>query len=219
MFLGKLRKSLRDVRKKAARRGTQHWTCNVPAPAPPPGSTFSVPLLVQSASVAAPLFILGPSFLPGTRAPITMQGLAFPLIPSAPLLFSGALGVPRRALGLHRVPQYRQWQERHGPSGHALWWCIYGPSSLANVELEVEQRTRAPELNAVRDARVTAAAPVAGSSHSRTMEQAPLKPRRASSQVASQRSLTPTRGSRPLPASPQDGTSQDVKEVQDISPP
>ena len=59
-------------------------------------------------------------------------------------------------------------------------------------ELGVEQRTRALNLNAVRDARVTAAAPVAGSSHSPTWKQAPLKPRHASSQVTSRRSLTPT---------------------------
>ena len=28
---GKLQKSPRDARQKAAKRGTQHWTCNVPA--------------------------------------------------------------------------------------------------------------------------------------------------------------------------------------------
>ena len=56
----------------------------------------------------------------------------------------------------------------------------------------VEQRTRALNLNAVRDARVTVAAPVAGSSHSHIREQVPLKPRRASSQFTSQRSLTAT---------------------------
>ena len=49
-------------------------------------------------------------------------------------------------------------------------------------ELDVEWRNRALNLNAVRDARV---APVAGSSHSRAREQAPWKPKRSSSQVAS----------------------------------
>ena len=61
-------------------------------------------------------------------------------------------------------------------------------------ELEVEQRTKALNLNAVRDARATAAAPVAGSIRSRTQKQAHLKPKHASSQVASQRSLVPTQG-------------------------
>ena len=28
---GKLRKSLRDARQKSVKRGTQHWSCNVPA--------------------------------------------------------------------------------------------------------------------------------------------------------------------------------------------
>ena len=28
---GKLQKSLRDARQKSVKRGTQHWTCNVPA--------------------------------------------------------------------------------------------------------------------------------------------------------------------------------------------
>ena len=101
-------------------------------------------------------------------------------------------------------------------------------------ELEVEQRTRALNLNAVRDATVTAAAPVAGSSHSCTREHSPLKLKCAmsSSQVAYQRSLAPTQGPpsgikvtstdttktvQPPPASPQDGTSQDVKAmVQDM---
>ena len=103
---------------------------------------------------------------------------------------------------------------------------------LETRELEVERRTRALNLSDIRDARVTAAAPVVGSSHSRTREQTPLKPRRASSQVASQRSLAPTRAPhsgikvtstvttktvKPLPASPQDGTNQDVKAmVQDL---
>ena len=41
-------------------------------------------------------------------------------------------------------------------------------------ELEVEWRTRALNLDAVRDAKVKAAVPVAGSSHSHTQEQAPL---------------------------------------------
>ena len=59
-------------------------------------------------------------------------------------------------------------------------------------ELEVQQMTRTLNLNAVPDARVMTAASVTGSRHSCAKEQAPLKPRRASSQVASQRSLTPS---------------------------
>ena len=62
-------------------------------------------------------------------------------------------------------------------------------------ELEGKRRTRAVNLDAVRDAKVKAAAPVTGSSHSHTQEQAPLKPKCANSQVSSQRSLAPTQGS------------------------
>ena len=77
-----------------------------------------------------------------------------------------------------------------------------------------------------------AAAPLAGSSHSLKQEQAPLKARCASSQVTPQRSWTPTQAPpsrikvtstvttktvKTLPASPQDGTGQDVKAmVQDM---
>ena len=86
--------------------------------------------------------------------------------------------------------------------------------------------TRTLNLNAVRDAEVTTAASVTGSRHSPNREQAPLKHRRASSQVASQRSRTPsgapssgtevistgtTKTVKPPPASPQDKTSHDVK--------
>ena len=76
--------------------------------------------------------------------------------------------------------------------------------------------------------RVTTATSVAGSRHSLNREQEPLKPGCATSQVASQRSLTPsgappsgievisigtTKTVMPPPASPQDGTSQDVKAI------
>ena len=50
-------------------------------------------------------------------------------------------------------------------------------------ELEVNQITRALNLNAVRDAEAKSAAPMAGSNCSRTQEQAPLKQKCASSQV------------------------------------
>ena len=83
--------------------------------------------------------------------------------------------------------------------------------------------TRNRNLNAVRDARVTTATSAAGSRHSHKKEQAP---RHASSQIASQRSLTPSRAPplgievistgitqtvAPPPVSSQDGTSQNVK--------
>ena len=62
--------------------------------------------------------------------------------------------------------------------------------NLEARELEVERRTRALNLNDVRDAETRSAAPSASSSQTRTpQEQAPIKPRCASSQVASQRSL------------------------------
>ena len=50
--------------------------------APPLSSTFSALLLEHPTSVAGPLLVSGPSFLPGTRPPISM-------LPSAPLVFSG----------------------------------------------------------------------------------------------------------------------------------
>ena len=54
---------------------------------------------IQSTSVAAPLHDPGRSFPPGTQAPITMQGLAFSPIPSAPIVFSGAPG-PMQSAGV-----------------------------------------------------------------------------------------------------------------------
>ena len=90
--------------------------------------------------------------------------------------------------------------------------------------------TRTHNLNAVRDARVTKATSVAGSRHSRKKEQAP---RRASSQIASQRSQTPsgappsgievigtgiTQNVAPPPVSFQDGANQEMKAmVQDMA--
>ena len=85
-------------------------------------------------------------------------------------------------------------------------------------ELEVKRRTRALNLDAVRDVKVKAAAPVTGSSHSSTRERIPLKPKCASSQVTSQRSLATqgppagikvnstvtTKTVKSFPASPQD---------------
>ena len=55
-------------------------------------------------------------------------------------------------------------------------------------ELEVQHMTRTRNLNGLLDARVTISTSAAVSSHSHKKQQAP---RRASSQVASQRSLTP----------------------------
>ena len=40
-------------------------------------------------SIAWPLLVPGPVLQPGTRAPNTMQGMAFPPIPSMPMVFSG----------------------------------------------------------------------------------------------------------------------------------
>ena len=57
-------------------------------------------------------------------------------------------------------------------------------------ELEAERRTRALNLIAVRDAETNSAAPCVRSSQTHTsQEQAPIKPKRASSKVPSQRSL------------------------------
>ena len=188
-------------------------------------------------SVAAPLLIPGPSFPPGTRAPTTMQGHAFLPIPSAPIAFSGAPGFMQSTGAPPQSLQYRLWQERRGPVRPRLMLVYLWPLQLGQcICLSIclgpwhSRPPCKPNLksllgNTVRDARVTAAASVAGSSHSRTREQAPLKPRRASS-------LTPTwappsgikvtntvttKTVKPLPASPQDRTSQDVKAmVQDM---
>ena len=94
--------------------------------------------------------------------------------------------------------------------------------------LEVERRTRALNLNAVRDAESKSAAPSARSSRTRffSQEQAAVMPKHASPQVASQRPLPLKQGLpsgikvtstvtaktvKPHPASPQDGTGQDMK--------
>ena len=62
-------------------------------------------------------------------------------------------------------------------------------------ELEVERRTRALNLNAVRDAEIRPAAPSLRSSQTRTsQEQAPIKPKHANSHAASQRSLPLKKG-------------------------
>ena len=59
-------------------------------------------------------------------------------------------------------------------------------------ELEVEMRTRALNLNVVRDTENRSATPSVRSSRTGTsQEQSPIKPKRTSSQVASQRSLPP----------------------------
>ena len=47
-----------------------------------------------------------------------------------------------------------------------------------NLEAKELEMTRALNLDAVRDTKVKAASPVAGSTHSHTWEQAPLKPKR-----------------------------------------
>ena len=58
-------------------------------------------------------------------------------------------------------------------------------------ELDVERRTRALNLNAVRDAETRSTDPSARSSRTHTFqEQAPIKPKCASSQVACHRSLS-----------------------------
>ena len=62
-------------------------------------------------------------------------------------------------------------------------------------ELEVERRTRALNLNAVRDAETKSAASLVRSSWTHTFqEQAPIKKKHAGSQAASQRSLPPKKG-------------------------
>ena len=54
------------------------------------GPTVSALLFGQSASIAASMLVVGTVLPPGTRAPITMQGPAFPPVASVPMLFPGA---------------------------------------------------------------------------------------------------------------------------------
>ena len=81
------------------------------------GFTFSAPLLIQSTSVAAPLLVPGSSFPPITREPVTMQGPAFRPIPSGPIVFSGALGVPgsMQSTGAPQSTAIAKWLERRDP--------------------------------------------------------------------------------------------------------
>ena len=58
------------------------------------GPTVSAHLLVQSASVAAPMLVPGIFLPPGTGAPITMQGPAFLPMASTLLLFPRVPAVP-----------------------------------------------------------------------------------------------------------------------------
>ena len=129
---------------------------------------------------------------------------------------------PCRVPGHRRAPHYSLSQERYGLVSPRLmlvhlWplaWPMYMPSympwpkaqqALLQAEfeelarqhqdlevrkLEVQHMTRTRNLNAVRDVRVTTATSVAGNRHSHKKEQAP---RRASSQIASQKSQTPSR--------------------------
>ena len=155
--------------------------------APPLGPTFSAPLLAHITSAAAHLLVPGSSFPPGTLAPIPpMAGgpwpsqampyvSAFMAPPSWPVYMPSYM--PRPPVQL--VSMQTEFEE-----------LAMQPQELEARELEVQQMTL--NLNAVPDARVTTSASVTGSKHSRSKEQAPLKPRRASSQVASQRYLTPS---------------------------
>ena len=95
---------------------------------------------------------------------------------------------------------------------------------LEAKELKVERRTRALNLNAVRDAETKSAA--RSSKTHISHKQAPVMPKRASSQVTSQRSLPLEQGlpseikvtstvtaktDKPPPDSPRDEPGQDMK--------
>ena len=166
------------------------------------GST-SMPLLVQSTSVDDSLLVPGPILPPGTRAPITVQGLSFPPIPSEPIMFSGAPGAPapmQSAVILPMPGAPLPSQAMPYPSAFMAppAWPMYMPHYLPRPqaqqssmqaereklarqrhdlearELEVEWITRALNLNAVIDAKAKSAAPMAESSRTCTQEQAPL---------------------------------------------
>ena len=161
----------------------------------------------------------GPTFPPGTRAPVSM-------LPGTPFVFSGAPPALYSAMQSARAPQGTAlqpiagalWPSQPTPNASAfmapLAWPMYMPSympwppaqqallqaefeelarqhqDLEVQKLEVQHMTRTRNLNAVRDVRVTTATSVAGNRHSHKKEQAP---RRASSQIASQKSQTPSR--------------------------
>ena len=165
------------------------------------GSTSNTLLLAQSTSAAAPLLVPGPSFPPGTCAPISM-------FPGAPVVFSGAPGAPGtlsapcRVLGHHITALAgAPWHSQATPYASEFMapptWPMYVPSYMPRPpaqqalmqaefeelarqcqdlevrELEVQRMTRTRNLNAMRDARVTATTSVAGSRHSCNKEQAP----------------------------------------------
>ena len=181
--------------------------------------TSNLLLLAHSTSAAAPLLFPGPSFPPGTRAPVSM-------VPGVPTVFSGASGAPPApysAMQSAGAPQGAALQPTAGtpsqptpyasefmtPPAWPMYIACYMPRApalqalmqaefgelarqcqdLEAHKLEVQCMTQTPNLNAVRDARVATATSTAVSRHSRRKEQAP---RHASSQIASQLSQTPS---------------------------
>ena len=204
-------------------------------------TSVAVPLLVPGPSflpgTRAPITMQGPAFPPICRVPIVFLGA--PVAPVAPQIAMQNTGVPQGAaiLAMAGVPWLIQatfyTSAFMAPPAclfiflgpwHSMSLCkpslnsLLGNAMIWRQERDRGQRNRALNLNALRDARVLAAAPVAGSSHFSKQEKTPLKPRRASSQVTSQTSLTLTRAPfsgikvtstvttktvKPLPASPQ----------------
>ena len=181
------------------------------AHAPPLAST-SNQLFLTSAGTAAPLHVTWPSFPPVMQGPISM-------LPGAPTVFSGAPGAPVAPPAPYGSMTSMPWSSQPTPYASAfmappalpMYMPTYMPRSLTHPpfmqaqfeelvrqrqdieaqELEVQRMSRTHNLNAVRDARVRSATSVRGSGSKRTRgkEQAPEG---AGSQLASQRSQTPS---------------------------
>ena len=135
------------------------------------------------------------------------------------------------------MPSYLPWPQVQQSSTQAeCEQLAMQRQELEARELKGERRTRDLILKAVREAETKSAAPSVRSSRTHTsQEEAPIKPKRASSPVAYQRSLpleqgfpsgikvtstVTTKTVKPPPASPrseQDGTGQDLTAMmQDI---
>ena len=161
------------------------------------GPTVSAHLLVQSASVAAPMLVPGIFLPPGTGAPITMQGpafppmastlLLFPRVPAVPALMQSAAMPPMTSSPLRaRLTLVHTWplqlgqcvclvtclSPRYSSPLHKLNLKLLALQSqeLEARELEVERRTRSLNQDAVKGAETKSAAPSVRSSRTYTVD-------------------------------------------------
>ena len=147
---------------------------------------------------SAPILLLGaPEAQSAAMSPVApMQSTA--MLPMAgALLLSQCTPYPSAYMYMASttlpmyMPSYLPWPQMKQPSTRSERELLaVQRQELKARELEVERRTRALNLNAIRDAETRSAAPSVRSSRTcNSQEQAPIKPKRACSQAASQRSL------------------------------